>query len=100
MGVIFGFTLGVVTLLLVEKKTKYWWHSYLVKENRRLKNDRNYWKHRAKEHSSFWKGTSAYYRDRWTQALSELPSDVAARLLGEFWEHDLRDKKWKKDRGK
>ena len=97
MGVIFGFTLGAVTLLLVEKKTKYWWHSYLVKENNRLKRDCDYWKHRAKEHTLFWRRTSAYYRDRWNQALSELPSDVEAKLLGEFWEYDLRDKKWKDD---
>lgn len=100
MSVIFGFALGVVTLLLAEKKTKYWWHSYLLNENKRLKKDRDYWKHRAKEHISFWKRTSAYYRDRWNQALSELPSDVTARLLGEFWEHDLRGKRWKDDRGK
>jgi len=95
MSVVFGFVLGALTLLLVEN----WWRSYLVKENRRLKNDRDYWKHRAKEHAFFWKKTSEYYRDRWNQALGELPSVVADRLLSEFWEHDFLRKKEDGDQG-
>ena len=70
-----------------------------------LESDCNFWKKRAitrEESLEFWCRTARYYRERWNQALEELPVDVAERLLGETWETHWRGgarKKAEKDNG-
>lgn len=65
---------------------------------KRLKEDLQWWRRQAvtrAEHLEYWQGVSKFYREKWHEALSQLPEEKRLQLLGEdqsYIEHVTKTK--------